>query len=129
LGLESKIGREIFKIEISGQMKDERQVFVAFADEKLKEAFEKLKTEDPTLYKFISRAIDDLKENPFCGIAIPKRLIPKIYIRKYGINNLWKYNLPGAWRLLYSIAGNRVKIVAIILEWLSHKEYERRFKY
>jgi hypothetical protein len=70
-----------------------------------------------------------LKENPFCGIAIPKRLIPKIYIRKYGINNLWKYNLPGAWRLLYSIAGNRVKIVAIILEWLSHKEYERRFKY
>jgi Txe/YoeB family toxin of Txe-Axe toxin-antitoxin module len=81
------------------------------------------------LHKFISRAIDDLKENPFCGIPIPKRLIPKIYIRKYGINNLWKYNLPGAWRLLYSIAGNRVKIVAIILEWLSHKEYERRFKY
>jgi Txe/YoeB family toxin of Txe-Axe toxin-antitoxin module len=110
-------------------MKEERQVFVAFADEKLKEAFEKLKTEDPTLYKFISRAIDDLKENPFCGIAIPKRLIPKIYIRKYGINNLWKYNLPGAWRLLYSVVGNRVKIVAIILEWLSHKEYERRFNY
>jgi hypothetical protein len=54
-----------------------------------------------------------LKENPFCGIAIPKRLIPKIYKRKYGINNLWKYNLPGA----------------LILEWLSHKEYERRFKY
>jgi len=80
-------------------------------------------------YKFVNRAINDIKENPFCGIAIPKRLIPKIYVKKYGINNLWKYNLPGAWRLLYSIVGNHVKILAIILEWLSHKEYERRFKY
>ncbi|MEM5815736.1 MAG: hypothetical protein QXL14_01680 [Candidatus Aenigmatarchaeota archaeon] len=110
-------------------MKNERQVFVVFADEKLKETFEKLKEKDPTLHKFIARAINDLKENPFCGIAIPKRLIPKFYIQRYGINNLWKYNLPGAWRLLYSIAGNRVSIIAIILEWLSHKEYERKFKY
>jgi hypothetical protein len=22
---------------------------------------------NPTLYKFINRAVDDLKENPFCG--------------------------------------------------------------
>jgi hypothetical protein len=49
LDLESKIGREIFKIEISGQMKEERQVFVTFADEKLKETLEKLKTEDPNI--------------------------------------------------------------------------------
>ena len=110
-------------------MKIERKIFVVFADEKLKEAFEKLEKEDPTLHKFLTRAIDDLKENPFCGIPISKRLIPKIYIKKYGINNLWKYNLPGAWRLLYSVTGNKVSIIAIILEWLSHKEYERRFKY
>ncbi|MEM5802288.1 MAG: hypothetical protein QXQ18_02810 [Candidatus Aenigmatarchaeota archaeon] len=45
-------------------MKNERQVFVVFADEKLKEAFEKLKEKDPTLHKFIIRAINDLKENP-----------------------------------------------------------------
>jgi len=110
-------------------MKNERQVFVVFADEKLKEDFEKLQEEDPIFHKFITRAINDFKENPFCGVAISKRLIPKVYIKKYEINNLWKYNLPGAWRLLYSIAGNKVSIVAIILEWLSHKEYERRFKY
>lgn len=60
-------------------MKVERKVIVVFAEKKLKEAFEKLKDEDSLLFKFISRAIDDLKENPFCGIAIPKRLIPKMF--------------------------------------------------
>ncbi len=110
-------------------MKPDRQVFVAFADEKVKESFEKIKREDSELYKFISRAIDDIKANPFCGMHIPKRLIPKVYKQKYEVNNLWKYDLPEAWRLLYSVAGDKVSIVAIILEWLPHKEYERRFKY
>jgi hypothetical protein len=44
-------------------------------------------------------------------------------------NNLWKYNLPNAWRLVYSISGSEVEIIAILLEWFPHKEYERRFKY
>jgi len=105
----------------------EREKFVAFADEKIKQAYESLENESPELHKFIERAIDDLKKNPFCGIPIAKRLMPKIYVKKYGIDNLWKYNLPGAWRLLYSTVGDSIKIVSIILEWLNHKEYERRF--
>ena len=107
----------------------ERDKIVAFVDEKTKKAFEKLKEEDPKLHKFICRAIDDLKKDPFVGISIPKKLIPKIYIKKYSVNNLWKYNLPEAWRLLYFVVGDQVKIVSIILEWLTHKEYERRFGY
>ena len=42
---------------------------VYFADEKLKEAYNKLKdskVEDKMLYKWISRAIDDLEANAFC---------------------------------------------------------------
>jgi len=105
---------------------------VVFADRKLKEAFEKLKnagTENQKLYKWLNRAFDDLAENAFCGIQIPKKLIPKVYVDKYEIDNLWKYNLPNAWRLLYSVAKDEVIIISIILEWLPHKEYERRFKY
>lgn len=105
---------------------------VVFADEKLKEAFEKLTdstTENRNLYKWLNRAFDDISENAFCGIQIPKRLIPKVYIEKYGIDNLWKYNLPNAWRLLYSVARDEIIIISIILEWLSHKEYEKKFKY
>ncbi len=69
------------------------------------------------------------EENAFCGIQIPKRLIPKVYIKKYGIDNLWKYDLPKGWRLIYSVAGDGILIISIIIEWFDHKEYERRFKY
>ena len=105
---------------------------VHFGDEKLKAAFEKLKdsrVEDKMLYDWILRATQDLEQNAFCGIQVPKRLIPKVYIDKYGIDNLWKYDLPKGWRLLYSVAHDEVCIISIILEWMDHKDYERRFKY
>ena len=59
----------------------------------------------------------------------PRSLFQKIYIKKYGIDNLWKYDLPKAWRLLYSIVGDEIRIIAIVIEWLSHKDYEKRFGY
>jgi Txe/YoeB family toxin of Txe-Axe toxin-antitoxin module len=105
---------------------------VVFADRKLKEAFERLKdstAEDRKLYKWLNKAFDDIASDTFRGTQIPKRLIPGKYIERYGIENLWKYNLPGAWRLLYSVARDEVVIVSIILEWLPHKDYERRFNY
>ena len=105
---------------------------IKFAEEKLKESFERLKeskTEDKKLYEWINRALDDLEENAFCGIQVAKRLIPKVYIQKYEIDNLWKYDLPKGWRLLYSVSNNEVNVLSIILEWMDHKEYERRFRY
>lgn len=105
---------------------------VVFADKKLKEAFESLKdskTEDRRLYEWLRRAFQDIEENAFCGIQIPKKLIPKEYIKKYCITNLWKYNLPNAWRLLYSVAADKAIVISIIIEWMDHKKYERRFGY
>ena len=96
-----------------------KEIYVAFISEKLKEEFESLKEgkfEDKELYRFIIRAIDDLKKNPSCGIKIQKKLWPKEYIRNYKITNLWKYDLPNGWRLIYTIEANEVKIVNIILE-------------
>ena len=102
---------------------------IQFANEKVKKAFDKLKKGDKKLFELIFRAFEDIEENVFCGVQIPKRLIPKEYIKKYGVRNLWKYNLPGAWRLVYSIEGKDLRILSIILEWMDHKTYERRFKY
>lgn len=105
---------------------------IRFADEKVRKAFEELQqstTEDKRLFEFLERAFKDIKENAFCGIQIPKRLIPKEYLQKYGIDNLWKYNLPNAWRLLYSVGREEVTVVSIVLEWGKHKEYERKFGY
>ena len=107
----------------------DKKITVVFADEDTQQAYLNTKTDNPTLYKFLERATDDLKSNPFCGIQIPKRQIPKTYVQKYGIDNLWKYNLPDAWRLVYSVAGSEIEIIAILLEWFPHKEYEKRFNY
>ncbi len=54
-------------------MRGNRPVYVHFADDKLKDAFATLEKEDPTLYKFLNQAIDNLKANPLCGIHIPKK--------------------------------------------------------
>lgn len=105
---------------------------VSFANIKLKEAFSELKKgkfEEKNLFEFINRAIDDLKINPFSGIRVPKKLWPKKYIQEYQLTNLWKYNLPNAWRLTYTLIGDEVKIISMILEWYNHKDYERRFSY
>tara|TARA_Y100000310_G_scaffold153901_1_gene153457 strand:+ start:22236 stop:22559 length:324 start_codon:yes stop_codon:yes gene_type:complete len=100
---------------------------VGFISQKLKHQFETLK--DKQLYKFIDHAIDDLQKNPGCGTKIQKRIWPKEYKNKYGITNLWKYDLPNAWRIIYTIDTDQVRIMSIILEWFSHKDYEKRFKY
>jgi len=105
---------------------------VQFVEEKVLKSFEKLKSgksEDKQLLEWLERAFDDIKQNPFCGIQVSRRLIPKGYLKKYKIHNLSKYNLLNAWRLLYSIENNQIFILFIILEWLNYKEYERRFKY
>lgn len=109
-----------------------KQICVAFITGKLKEQFQYLKEgkfEDKQLYEFINRALDDLKQNPTCGIKIPKKLWPKEYVQRYSITNLWKYDLPNAWRLVYTIESDEVKIVSIVLEWFDHKDYEKRFNY
>jgi len=102
---------------------------VQFINENLKKAFEELNKEDKKMYDFILRAFEDIENNAFCGIQIPKRLIPKEYIKKYDVKNLWKYNLPDAWRLIYSIKGRNLLVFSIILEWMDHKTYERKFGY
>ncbi len=102
---------------------------VKFISEKLEKEFNRLDKTDP-LKKSIIRAINDLKQNAFFGIQIQKKLFPEEFIKKYGLNNLWKYDLPNAWRLLYTITGeNEVEIVCAILDWLPHKKYERKFRY
>lgn len=105
---------------------------VKFADEKVKKSIKKLgnlKAENQQLQKWIDRAFRDLEEDAFCGTQIPKKLFPKEYVRKYQIDNLWKYDLPNAWRLIYTVTKGEVLVFSVILEWMSHKDYEKRFKY
>ncbi|HLD72268.1 MAG TPA: hypothetical protein VJA23_01665 [Candidatus Nanoarchaeia archaeon] len=54
-----------------------KEISVAFITPKIKQEWVALKEgkfEDKQLYKFIDRAIDDLKLNPTCGLKIAKHL-------------------------------------------------------
>ena len=102
---------------------------VVFIDDKLEKSFNSL-DENDFVKKGIIKAIHNLRMNAFSGIQIPKKLLPKEYIQKYKINNLWKYDLPKGWRLLYTIApDNEVELITAILDWSNHKGYERLFRY
>lgn len=105
---------------------------VVFADGKVKSAYNDLKGskgEDLKVLSWMEKAFDDIAENAFSGIQIPKRQIPDKYLKDYSIDNLWKYNMPNGWRLMYSVARDEVIVISIIIEWLDHKKYERRFGY
>ena len=105
------------------------EVRIIFADEELKKTFENLKSEDERLYKEIEEALKTIKQDAFFGRNVKKKLIPRELIQKYGIDNLWIYNLRKDWRLLYTITNNEVEVLAIVLDWMNHKDYERLFKF
>jgi Txe/YoeB family toxin of Txe-Axe toxin-antitoxin module len=106
-----------------------RKSEVTFADDRVEKQFESL-GDDDEIKNHIKRAIRDIQANAFCGIQLPKKLIPGEYIQKYKVGNLWKYDLPSGWRLIYSITTpTKIEILAVILEWFDHKGYERRFGY
>ena len=103
---------------------------IVWESEKLKNNFSKLEKFDSLLFKQINSALDEIEKNAFCCIQVPKRLIPKKW-KHY--SNLWKYDLPGGWRLFYTVAPpdspGKVIVLSIVLDWMSHKDYEKLFKY
>ena len=84
---------------------------------------------DEELKNYIDKAMDSLKESPSIGNKIQNKLWPKGYVKKYGINNLWRYSLGSNWRMIYTILSNGKDITCVILEVLTHVEYDERFGY
>ncbi len=81
------------------------------------------------LLEILERGLAKLEADAEAGKHIPRRLIPREYIVKYGVTNLWKINLDSYWRLIYTLQGDQVCIYAIVLEVLDHKKYDRKFGY
>lgn len=97
---------------------------------KIKKAFYRLEKTDPVLFKQIGNALNEIEKNAFCSILLPKKLIPEKWQHYSAV---WKYDLPRGWRLFYTVAPldspGKIIVLSIILDWMSHKEYERLFKY
>ncbi len=90
-----------------------------------------------TLLKSIEDKIAILKRDYDFGIHIPKNRIGQKYIAEYEVTNLWKVNLSGGWRMIYTLKqpqreNTEVEILSIwldVLDIISHEEYDKIFKY
>ncbi len=79
----------------------------------------------------IKKKVELIKMNPHYGNPMAKKLIPKEYVLKYGVTNLFRIELSGFWRMLYTLTNDEteVVIVAFVLDIINHKEYDKKFGY
>jgi Txe/YoeB family toxin of Txe-Axe toxin-antitoxin module len=82
-------------------------------------------SQEMQLLKSIKQKVDLVKENPMFGDSVPKKLIP----RTLDVSNLFCVDLTGHWRMLYSLEGNQVEVVAFILYLVDHPTYDKLFGY
>ena len=115
------------KVTITGNAKEEFDDLNKVVGDEIKKGI--TSSDHQTLLNSIKQKIEILRDNPEYGIHIPKDRIPKEYIRDYDVNNLWKLNLSGAWRMVYTIRGSEVEIISLILDIINHRDYEKKFKY
>ena len=78
--------------------------------------------------------IGRLKADAFAGDQIPKSLIPPALAARSGLrlrlSNVWRFELPLAYRGIYTVQSwPGIGTVVLMLEILSHKEYDRLFGY
>jgi hypothetical protein len=89
-----------------------------------------------TLLRSIDSKISILKEHCDYGIQIPRGAVPAKY-RAYGVTNLWKVDLSGYWRMVYTLRqpqreGGEIEIMEIFLDVLDivdHPTYDKIFGY
>ncbi len=100
--------------------------------DRAKESYIKLKKrndrEAKSILNSIRRIKDILKDNPQYGDPIPKRLIPKEFV-KHGVHNLYRIELSNYWRMLYTVEGNKIEIFLFVLTIADHKEYNKLMGY
>jgi len=89
-----------------------------------------------TLLRSIDSKIAILKEQCDYGTQIPKSQVPAKYLA-YDVTNLWKIDLSGYWRMIYTLRqpqreSAEIEIMEIILDVLDivdHPDYDKIFGY
>lgn len=81
------------------------------------------------LWRSIDDCLEGLKASSQAGTKIPRNLWPEGYVRAYGVTNLYKCNLAGAFRLLYTIYVESGWTKVLAIDFMPHKEYEKLFGY
>lgn len=113
-----------------------KKVLVILSKE-AKESFDELNLKardskiDASILKSIKTKIDFIKMNPMYGDPVPKNLIPKEYVEKYGVTNLFHVELASFWRMDYTLKNNdsEIEIIAFVLSITNHEDYNKKYGY
>jgi len=83
------------------------------------------------IFDAINNKKELIKTNPHYGEPVAKKLIPKEYLQKYEITNLFHVELPGFWRMDYTLTNNEMKIeiIAFVLSITDHDKYNKIYGY
>ncbi|OIO25134.1 hypothetical protein AUJ14_04880 [Candidatus Micrarchaeota archaeon CG1_02_55_22] len=86
---------------------------------------------DQSILNAINKKVELIKANPHYGQPISKDKIPEEWKHEYGINNLFRVELPQFWRMLYTLTNSdsEVEIIAFVLEISNHEKYDKRLGY
>jgi len=86
---------------------------------------------EQTILLAITKKIELIKSDPHYGDPISKTLIPKQYVKKYEISNLFRVELPNYWRMLYSLIDGetKIEIIAFVIDVIDHSTYDKKFGY
>lgn len=88
-------------IKLLGDAKESYMKLKKMIEEEHKKGIEN--SFNQTLFRSIENKISILKREYDSGIHIPKNKIGKKYLLKYDVTNLWKVNISGGWRIIYTI--------------------------
>lgn len=86
-------------------------------------------SEEIQLLRSIKQKVEFIKNNPFYGDPLAKNLIPEEYRLKYKATNLFRAELSQFWRMLYTLKGDEVEIIAFVLDIIDHPTYNKKFGY
>ena len=111
------------KVILKGQAKAEFEQLNHIAGEQQAKGI--TSSEEMQLLKSIQQKSDLIKQNPMYGNNIPKKQIPK----SLDVSNLFRIELTGRWRMLYTLDGNQIEIVAFVLYVMDHPAYDKFFGY
>lgn len=81
---------------------------------------------DIQLLNSIERVLNNLKQNPFLGDNVAKKLIPRDLQH---LPNLFRIELSQFWRLLYYVTGDEIRVIAVVFEICNHEAYNKIFGY
>lgn len=115
--------RKPVRIKLIGDAAEEFERLNAVVGEEERKGIKNSRNQQ--LFRSIKKSVELLKQNPQYGVQIKRSKIPK----KFPVTNLWKVNLTGYWRMIYTIRGSELEIICFVLEILDHKKYSKLFGY